>query len=280
MVYRLLLSAFRKNRLAMVGAVLILLFTVVAVIGPWIVPHDPIEQNYRALLLPPSGEHLMGTDHLGRDVFSRVISGTRLAFLIGIGVVLLEGAIGTMLGAIAGFLGGAVDNILMRLVDTMLAIPAMVLAIVISGTFGGGIGPLIFTITIVSWTHFARLMRGEVLAESGRVYVEAARAIGASRTRILLRHILPNTISTAIVFSTLEIPWAILFSAGLSFLGVGVAPPTPEWGSIIANGRSYVTSAWWIATFPGLTMMLVVLGFNFLGDGLRDAFDPRLTRRT
>jgi len=195
-----------------------------------------------------------------------------------LGVVILEGIIGVSLGILAGYFGGAIDNVLMRVVDIMLSIPAMVLAIVIAGSFGGGLLPLIITMVIISWAHFARLMRGQALAERERVYIEAARAIGASHERIILRHVLPNTISLAIVFSTLEIPWAILFSASLSFIGVGIQPPTPEWGNIIASGRDYLTTAWWIATFPGLVLMLVVLGFNFLGDGLRDALDPKLAR--
>jgi len=279
MGYKLLSKAFRKNRLAVVGMVIVIAFLVISAFALWISPYDPIEQNYQSLLKPPSLKHFMGTDHYGRDVFSRVVHGARYALLIGFGVVVMEGAIGVLLGVASGYFGGVVDNVIMRFVDTMLAIPAMVLAIVIAGSFGGGLVSLIVTMTIVSWTHFARLMRGEALVEKEKVYVESARAIGASHIRILLIHILPNTVSTAIVFSTLEIPWAILFSASLSFLGVGIKPPTPEWGSIIASGRDCLRSAWWITTFPGLFMMIVVLGFNFLGDGLRDAFDPRLIRK-
>jgi len=269
---------FSRNRLAMFGAVIVMGFILLAIVGPWIAPYDPVKPDYQSLLMPPSAQHLMGTDQLGRDVFSRVLCGARFAFLIGLGVVILEGIIGVSLGILAGYFGGAIDNVLMRVVDIMLSIPAMVLAIVIAGSFGGGLLPLIITMVIISWAHFARLMRGQALAERERVYIEAARAIGASHERIILRHVLPNTISLAIVFSTLEIPWAILFSASLSFIGVGIQPPTPEWGNIIASGRDYLTTAWWIATFPGLVLMLVVLGFNFLGDGLRDALDPKLAR--
>jgi len=279
MTFQLWCQVFRKNHLAIVGAVIVLAFLIIAVFGTWVMPYDPIKPNYSALLEPPSWQHFMGTDQMGRDVFSRVICGARFAFLIGFGVVAIEGLVGVFLGLIAGYFGGWIDSVLMRLVDTMLSIPAMVLAIVIAGSFGGGLFPLIITMVVISWAHFARLMRGQALGEKGRMYIEAARALGVSHLRILGKHLLPNTISIGIVYSTLEIPWAILFSAGLSFLGVGIKPPTPEWGLIIASGRDYLTSAWWITTFPGLTLMLVVLGFNFLGDGLRDALDPRLARK-
>jgi len=279
MTFKLWYKVFRKNRLAIFGAIIIIIFLAMAAFGQWIVPYNPIKQDYRALLKPPSSLHLMGTDQMGRDVFCRVVYGARYAFFIGFGVVFLEGVIGVILGIISGFFGGIIDNVLMRIVDTMLSIPPMVLAILIAGSFGGGLIPVIFTMVVISWAHFARLMRGQALAERQRAYIEAAQAIGASNFRILWKHILPNTVSIAIVFCTLEIPWAIIFSASLSFIGVGIKPPTPEWGSIIADGRNYLTSAWWITTFPGLILMMVVLGFNFLGDGLRDALDPRLKKK-
>lgn len=274
----LLFKAFKKNRLAIFGAAVVLVFLFFAGFGRWLVPYDPIQPNFRLILDPPNAQHIMGTDALGRDVFSRVVYGAQFAFIIGFGVVFIEAVIGILLGLISGYFGRWIDTILMRLVDTMLAIPAMVLAIVIAGSFGGGLVPLIMTMVVISWAHFARLMRGQALAERNKTYIEAARAVGASNFHILLRHILPNTVAISIVYSTVEIPWAILFSAGLSFIGVGIQPPTPEWGSIIASGRDYLTTAWWITTFPGLVLMLVVLGFNFLGDGLRDALDPRLVR--
>ncbi len=279
MSLRPLYKVFRKNRLAVVGAVIVFLFLFAAAFGGWLVPYDPIKQNYSMLLKPPSLAHLMGTDPLGRDVFSRVLYGTRFAFIIGFGVVVMEGVVGVVLGTISAYFGGILDNLLMRAADIVLSIPAMVLAIVIAGSFGGGLVPLIVTMVLISWAYFARLVRGQVLTEKERPYIEAARAIGASTHRILWRHLLPNTVSVVIVYCTLEIPWAILFSAGMSFLGVGIQPPTPEWGGIIASGRNYLTTAWWITTFPGLVLMLVVLGFNFLGDGLRDALDPRLVRK-
>jgi peptide/nickel transport system permease protein len=279
MQYSLLFKVFKKNRLAVAGAVIVILFLFASAFGGLLAPYDPIRQNYTMLLKPPSWAHVMGTDQLGRDVFSRVLYGTRFAFIIGFGVVVMEGIVGVVLGTISAYFGGVLDNVLMRVADTVLSIPAMVLAIVIAGSFGGGLIPLIVTMVLISWAYFARLVRGQVLTEKQRPYVEAARAIGASTQRILWRHLLPNTVSVVIVYCTLEIPWAILFSAGMSFLGVGIQPPTPEWGGIIANGRNYLTTAWWITTFPGLVLMLVVLGFNFLGDGLRDALDPRLVRK-
>jgi peptide/nickel transport system permease protein len=275
MWWKIWLRAFRKNRLAVVGAIIVVSFLVAAVIGPYVAPYDPIKPNYRELLKAPSLQHPLGTDRLGRDVLSRVLHGSRLAAYIGFGVVAFEGIVGIALGIMAGYFGGVFDDIVMRLVDVMLSIPALVLAIVIAGTSGGGLLTIILTMVIVSWAHFARLMRGQALMESQRDYVEAARAIGGSHVHIILRHILPNTISLGIVFSTLEIPWALMFSAALSYLGIGVRPPAPEWGMIIANGRDFLDTAWWIATFPGLLLMLVVLGFNFMGDGLRDAFDPK-----
>lgn len=279
MQYSLLFRVFKKNRLAVVGAVIVLLFLIASAFGGLLAPYNPIKQNYTMLLKPPSWAHLMGTDQLGRDVLSRVLYGTRFAFIIGFGVVVMEGIVGVVLGTVSAYFGGVLDNVLMRMADTVLSIPAMVLAIVIAGSFGGGLIPLIVTMVLISWAYFARLVRGIVLTEKERPYVEAARAIGASTHRILWRHLLPNTVSVVIVYCTLEIPWAILFSAGMSFLGVGIQPPTPEWGGIIASGRDYLTSAWWITTFPGLVLMSVVLGFNFLGDGLRDALDPRLVRK-
>lgn len=279
MQYSLLFKVFKKNRLAVAGAVIVILFLFASAFGGLLAPYDPIKQNYTMLLKPPSWAHVMGTDQLGRDVFSRVLYGTRFAFIIGFGVVVMEGIVGVVLGTISAYFGSVLDNVIMRVADTVLSIPAMVLAIVIAGSFGGGLIPLIVTMVLISWAYFARLVRGQVLTEKERPYVEAARAIGASTQRILWRHLLPNTVSVVIVYCTLEIPWAILFSAGMSFLGVGIQPPTPEWGGIIANGRNYLTTAWWITTFPGLVLMLVVLGFNFLGDGLRDALDPRLVRK-
>jgi len=269
------LGAFKKNRLSILGALIVFVFVLVGIIGPYASPYDPLKANFRETLRPPSVEHLMGTDRLGRDVLSRVMHGARSALYIGFGVVSLEALIGIILGTIAGYFGGVVDTVIMRIVDMMLSIPALVLALIIAGTSGGGLFTIIITMVIVSWAYFARLMRGQAILIRQMDYVEGARAIGASHGRIMIRHILPNSISVGIVLATLQIPWTLMFSAGLSFLGIGVKPPTPEWGQIIVSGREVLHSAWWITTFPGLVLMMIVLGFNFLGDGLRDAYDPK-----
>lgn len=270
---------FKRNRLALIGAGVVILVIITAIFAPFIAPHDPIEQNYNIISNPPSIRYPMGTDPLGRGVFSRVVYGTRYALLIGIAVVAIEAGFGLTLGFTGGFYGGIVDTVIMRLVDAVLSIPVIVLALAIAGALGGGLLNMIIAIGVAGWSQFARLVRGSVLSIKEESYVEAAKAIGSNDFRIILRHILPNTIGPVIVYSTLYIPTAILWSAALSFLGLGAQPPTPEWGAIIADGRDYLGMAWWIATFPGLALMLTVLGFNLLGDGLRDALDPKLRRQ-
>jgi len=221
----------------------------------------------------------MGTDDLGRDILSRILYGSRYALLIGVAVVLLELAIGASLGFVAGYFGGKIDTIIMRVVDMVLAIPTLILAIAIAGAFGGGLWVMILAIAVAGWGEFSRLVRAQVLSLKELTYVEAVRALGAGNVRIIFRHILPNSMGPVLVYTTLYMPTAILWSAALSFLGLGAQPPTPEWGSIIADGRSFISYAWWIATFPGLAIMLTTLGFNFVGDGLRDALDPRFDRK-
>lgn len=275
-----MLKRLKRHKLAVAGFILIILLILVAIFAPFISPYDPLRQNYGALLLSPSAKHPLGTDDLGRDMLSRIIYGTRYALLIGVVIVMIETAIGVTLGLIAGYYGGIVDAAIMRFVDIMLSLPVLVLALAIAGALGGGLLNVILAIGVVGWVMFTRLLRGEVLSARASVYVEAARVIGASNIRILASHILPNTIAPIIVLATLSIPDAILTSAALSFLGIGAQPPTPEWGLILSSGRSYLSTAWWIATFPGLAIMLTVLGFNFLGDGLRDALDPKLRGRT
>jgi peptide/nickel transport system permease protein len=274
---RKILKTLYKNKLATVGLLIVFTLVVLSVFAPAIAPHDPIEQDYSSTLLPPLSEnHSLGTDALGRDILSRTIYGTRYALLIGVAVVSIEVLIGMLLGLTAGFYGGVIDNILMRLNDVMLAIPTIVLALAIAGALGGGITNMIIAIGVSGWREFARLARGTTLSIKEYTYIESARSIGASNLRIIARHIMPNLVGPVIVFVSLYIPFAILWSAALSFLGLGAQPPLPEWGAIIAGGRDYLATAWWIATFPGLAIMVTVLGFNFLGDGLRDALDPRL----
>lgn len=269
---------FKRNKLALLGALIIVSVILIAVFAPFIAPYDPTVQNYDSLLSPPSLEHPFGTDDLGRDLLSRVIFGARYTLLVGIGVVAIVAAAGSIMGFLAGFYGGRVDAFIMRIVDIMLAIPALVLALAIAGALGGGLWNVIIAIGAVGWTQFARLVRGEVLKIRESEYIQAARALGASDFKIIFQHVAPNMLAPVIVYTTLYIPSAILWAASLSFLGLGVQPPYPEWGALIANGRSYLSFAWWIATIPGGAIMITVLGFNFLGDGLRDALDPKMAR--
>jgi len=273
------LKRFLRNQLAVLGLLMVFLVVLIAIFAPWIAPFDPLEQNYDEILQPPSRQHLMGTDALGRDLFSRVVYGSRYALMIGIAVVLLELAIGAFLGFIAGYFGGIWDLVIMRLVDTILSIPTLVLAMAIAGAFGGGLWVMVVAIAVAGWGQFARLVRAQALSLKEAAFIEAARALGASHLRIIVRHLLPNSMGPVLVYTTLYVPTAILWSASLSFLGLGAQPPTPEWGAIIADGRGFISSAWWISTFPGLAIMITTLGFNFLGDGLRDALDPKFERQ-
>lgn len=274
------LRRFLKNRLAVIGLAVVAFIVLLAILAPAIAPHDPLLHNYDELLLSPSFEHLMGTDDLGRDIFSRVIYGTRYALLIGVAVVVLELLVGATLGFIAGYFGGALETVIMRGVDTVLAIPTLILAIAIAGAFGGGLWVMIIAIAVAGWGEFTRLVRAQVLLLKELTYIEAGHAIGTGRARIIFNHIVPNSMGPVLVYTTLYMPTAILWSAALSFLGLGAQPPTPEWGAIIADGRAFISYAWWIATFPGLAIMATTLGFNFVGDGLRDALDPKFERRT
>jgi len=258
---------------------MVFLVVLIAIFAPWIAPFDPLKQNYDELLQCPSRQHLMGTDALGRDLFSRVVYGSRYALMIGVAVVLLELAIGASLGFIAGYFGGIWGSVIMRLVDMVLSIPTLVLAMAIAGAFGGGLWVMVVAIAVAGWGQFARLVRAQVLSLKEVAFVEAARALGASHLRIIARHLLPNSMGPVLVYTTLYVPAAILWSAALSFLGLGAQPPTPEWGAIIADGRGFISFAWWISTFPGLAIMITTLGFNFLGDGLRDALDPKFERQ-
>jgi len=262
----------------LLGLVLVLAVVLVALLAGVIAPRDPTALDMEALLTPPSSGYIFGTDELGRDIFSRVVHGTRYALLIGVAVVLIEALIGIVLGATAAYFGGWSDAVLMRVVDVMLAVPTLVLALAIAGVLGGGLGNMILAIGVTGWREFARLIRGQVLVIRTSTYVEAAKALGAGDLRVLARHVLPNALGTVIVFTTLEMPAALLWAASLSFLGLGAQPPTPEWGAMVAEGRGFIGQAWWVSTFPGLAIMTTVLGFNFLGDGLRDLLDPRTAR--
>lgn len=249
-----------------------------AVLASRIAPFPPLMQDLTQRLAAPSPAHWLGTDALGRDILSRILYGARLSVPVGITAVTLAMLLGTLIGGTAGFLGGVVDEAIMRATDLMLAFPTVIMALVITAALGPGIQNAVIAIMIAWWPSYARLVRGLVLSLREREYVVAARALGASAVRVFLRHVLPGTISPIVILSTLDVGHAILTFASLSFLGLGPPPQIPEWGSMIAAGRSYLTQ-WWISTFPGLAILSLVLAFNVMGDSLRDLLDPRLRKR-
>ncbi|WP_299654965.1 ABC transporter permease [uncultured Jannaschia sp.] len=269
---------FRQSRLSMVGAALTFVVLFFAVFGMMLAPYPEhvaggIETGLR--FLPPSWAHPFGTNELGQDVLSLTMAGTTVSVLAGFGVVLIGTLIGTVMGGIAGFAGGWLDEILMRFTDLTLTIPSLILAMAIAAALGPGFENMVLAISLSWWPGYARLVRGEVIGAREEVYVTAARAIGASPTRVLFRHILPNCVSPIIVKMSLDMGFAILTVAGLGFIGIGVRPPTPEWGTMLSNARSYMPDIWWTAMAPGTAMFLTVVGFNLLGDGLRDILDPK-----
>lgn len=265
-----------RNRLAMLGLAIVVIFILLAVFAPFIAPYDPARSSFGARLKPPSGEHWLGTDELGRDMFSRLLFGARISLRIGLISVAIGIAVGVPLGAVSAYYGGWVDLAVQRIIDVMLAFPGILLAIVLVAALGVGLDQVMIAVGIVSIPVYTRLVRGSALAVKRKEFVEAARAAGARDVVIIARHILPNCLAPVIVQSTLQIGASILWAAGLGFLGLGAQPPTPEWGTILSRGRQYLLVAPHITTSTGLAIMLVVLGFNLLGDGLRDALDPRL----
>jgi peptide/nickel transport system permease protein len=269
------LQALIRNRTAMVGMAVILFWIVVAVAAPLIAPADPLAQDVMRRLEPPSAEHWFGTDELGRDVFSRVVYGTRISLPVGFVVIGFALLAGSLLGAVAGYVGGLPDMLIMRVADITMAFPSIVLALAIAAVLGPSLRNATIAMIAVWWPEYARLMRGQVLAVKNNEYVLAASAVGVPNRLILLRHVIPNTVAPIIVKASLDVGTAILTIAALSFIGLGVVPPTPEWGSMISSGR-YKFYNWWLTAFAGLAMLAVVMGFNFLGDGVRDAFDPRM----
>lgn len=268
----------RRNRAAMIGATILLIEILLAVAAPVIVPFDPYQQNPRAALQAPSVEHWFGTDDTGRDLFSRVIYGARISLRVGLISVMIGGCIGITLGILAGYRGGFVDNLIMRTMDLLLAFPGILLALAIIAVLGPGLFNVMIAVGVASIPVYTRVARGSTLALKDREFVLSARSIGAGDARIAMRHILPNVLPPLIVLATLGIAGAILTAAGLSFIGLGAVPPTPEWGAILTLGRKYIYQAWWYTTFPGLAIMITVLGINMLGDALQDALDPRLRR--
>lgn len=271
------LYLWKRTHLAMVGTVMIAGFLLMAVFAPVFATYSPTAQADENLL-PPSAKHFFGTDQYGRDVYSRVIYGTRVEVWIIFVVSIVSVTIGLTVGIISGYFGAGVDQVLMRMTDMFLAFPRLVLAMAFTAALGPTLTNTIFAIALVDWTIYARLARAETLKIKSQPYIEAIRAVGAGRMRIMLFHVLPMAISPVIVQSTLRMGTIILTAAGLGFLGLGAQPPTPEWGAIVSDGRSYFIDQWWITTFPGIAIAVVVLGFNLLGDGIRDILDPRIRR--
>jgi peptide/nickel transport system permease protein len=270
MVRRLLVSPQ-----ATAGTLIVLLFVSVALFAPALASHNPSAQNLREDLHPPRSEHFFGQDKLGRDVFSRVIYGARVSLLVGVLVVGVAGTVGLLIGAVAGYAGGRVDELLMRLIDILLAFPGIILAIGLSAVLGPSLRNVLLALSVIGWTGYARLVRGEVLAWREREFVTAAVALGAGPVRVVARHVIPQLLAPLVVQATFGMAGAIVAEASLSFLGLGVQPPTPSWGAMVNEGRSFLLIAPHVALFPGLAMMLTVLGLNLLGDGLRDVLDVR-----
>lgn len=266
----------RRNPLAMVGLVMLVLIIFCAVFADVIAPYSYREQNLDLVSAKPSRDHLLGTDDLGRDILSRIIYGTRISLLVGVVAVLIAAFLGGTMGAAAGYYGGKIDNIIMRIVDIMLAIPSILLAIAIVSAFGGGIINVMIAIGISSIPTYARIVRASVISIKEQEFIESAKAVGSRDIRIILKHIIPNSMAPLIVQGTLGVATAILSTAGLSFIGLGIQPPTPEWGAMLSSGRYIIRTAWHVATFPGIAIMITIFSLNVLGDGLRDALDPRL----
>jgi len=276
------LKRLARRRTALFGLAVVVIVLLGATFAPLLSPFDPLEQDINQRLKEPGWRnaegqaHPLGTDHLGRDILARVIFGSRIALVVGLSAVLISGVLGMMIGLVAGYFGGAVDDFFMRLADIQLAFPFILLAIAVIGVLGPSLRNIIIVIGVSSWVVYARVVRGEVLSIRERDFVQAAIALGSRDGRILVRHILPNAFTPWLVVATLDMARVIVIESALSFLGLGVQPPTPTWGGMLADGRVYLSTAWWLATFPGLAILITVLGINLLGDGLRDTLDPRL----
>jgi ABC-type dipeptide/oligopeptide/nickel transport system permease subunit len=273
---RYILNIFLRRRLALIGLVIIVLLILVAILAPLIAPYDPYEMNILNRLQPPSREHLLGTDSLGRDTLSRVIYGSQTSLIVGIGAIGMATVLGLSLGLIAGFFGGILSQIIMRFMDCLMSIPMIVLALIIAALLGGGIKNVIIALGIGMLSAPCRMMCGVTMSLKQNDYVLAARSIGASNIRMMLRHILPNAFPPLVVVITIGLGATILAEAGLSFLGIGIVPPTPAWGGMVNDGYKFLLTSPILAISPGVAIMLVVFGFNMVGDGLRDALDPKL----
>jgi peptide/nickel transport system permease protein len=277
-----LLRRLVRRRTALFGMLVVLLVMLGAAAAPLVAPFDPLEQDIGQRLREPGWQdaqgrvHALGTDHLGRDILARIIFGSRIALLVGLAAVVISGVLGMIIGLVAGYFGGRMDDFLMRLADIQLAFPFILLAIAVIGVLGPSLRNIIIVIGVSSWVVYARVVRGEVLSIREREYVHAAVALGSRHWRVLVTHVLPNTFTPWLVVATLDMARVIVIESALSFLGLGVQPPTPTWGGMLADGRVYLSTAWWLATFPGLAILITVLGINLFGDGLRDTLDPRL----
>ena len=264
-----------KNPLALLGSLIIIALILVAAFAPWIAPQSPIGQDLGNRLLPPSSAHFMGTDELGRDIFSRVIHGSRITLLIVALVAIISAPLGLLIGAVSGYFGGWTDKLLMGITDVFLSMPKLILALAFVAALGPGIENAIIAIAITAWPVYARIARAETLTFRQSEFIAATQMLGASNARIIVRHVLPLCTSSMIVRMTLDMAGIILTAAGLGFLGLGAQPPLPEWGAMISRGRTFILDQWWVATMPGIAIIVVSLGFCFLGDGLRDVLDPR-----
>lgn len=271
---------FQKNRAAIGGLAIVGALVISAIFAPWIAPSDPLKMDFGALLQPPSRSHILGTDMYGRDIASRILYGSRVSLQVSFLIVTMGAGIGITAGGLAGYFGGLLDMIIMRLVDMLLAFPSILLALLIASVMGPGLTSVMVAVGAVSWLSFARVVRAEILSIKERDFITAARALGASDFRILVRHVLPNCIAPVIVLSTLQMATALIAAASLSFLGIGAQPPLPEWGSMLNEAQEFLREAWWYAFFPGMAIVITVLAINFVGDGLRDALDPKMRGRS
>ena len=274
----LILRRFTKEKTAVFGLLVIVLFATLAMLAPVLAPYDPLAQDIPNGLASPSSEHWMGTDKLGRDIFSRMLYGARISLGAGLGVVLMAGLVGISVGIIAGYRGGWLDEALMRVTDIFFAFPSLILAMAIAGALGPSLQNALIAVAVVTWPVYARLVRGQVLVLRNREFVLAARSVGVGHLLLLRRHLFPNTISPLLVQASFEMGTVILAVAGLSFIGFGAQPPTPEWGVMISEGRNYIATHGWLTFFPAMAMLFAVAGFNLIGDGLRDVLDPRLRK--
>lgn len=272
------LHLLRQNKLTVVGFLMFMAFIVIAILADFVAPYSPYDLDLSRKFLLPSWEHFFGTDELGRDIFSRVVHGTRISLMVGIFVVVVSMTIGVLVGAIAGFYSGKTDELIMRVTDIFLAFPSLILALAIGTALGPGIQNAMIALAVTWWPWYARLVRGQVLSIRETQYIEAARSVGGGDLHIIIKHVLPNCVAPVIVNASMDMGYVIITAASLGFLGVGAQPPMPEWGLMISIGRLYAIDYWWLSTFPGLAIIFAVLAFNLVGDGLRDVLDPRLRR--